>query len=116
MQEDRRITAFQERTVVLRQSYQRQDQHEPKETAVARKIRGHGDSRRDDAALALLEGTFYSIGMFSPIPVIALSGTISHMAAAARYATSRAWDLNRYPTLAIVSFVATLSSLRLGWR
>jgi hypothetical protein len=84
--------------------------------AVARKMRGHGDSRRDDAALALLDGTFYSIGMFSPLLVIVLSGTISHMVAAACYANVRACDLDRYPTLAIVAFVATLCLLRLGWR
>lgn len=67
--------------------------------------------------LALLGGTFYSMGVFSPILTIGstLSGPIFHMVDAARYTTLRASDPNPCPTLATVFFVATLPSLQPSW-
>lgn len=68
--------------------------------------------------LALLGGTFYSMGVSSPILTIGstFSGPIFHMLDAARYATLHASDPNPCPTLATVFFVATLPSLGPSWR
>jgi hypothetical protein len=67
--------------------------------------------------LALLDATFYSIGVFSPtLTIDTFSGPIFRMSDAARYATLHASDPNPCPTLAIVFFVATFPSQVPGWR
>ena len=67
--------------------------------------------------LALLDTTFYSIGVFSPTLTIGTPcGLIFHMSDAACYTTLCSSDPNPRPTLALVFFVATLSSLGPSWR
>lgn len=68
--------------------------------------------------LVLLGGTFYSMGMSSPILTISstLFGSIFHMIDATRYTILRASDLNPCPTLATVFFAAILPPLGPGWR
>jgi hypothetical protein len=66
--------------------------------------------------LALLDGTFYSIGVFSPTLTIGtLSGPIFHMSDSVPHANLRASDPNPHLTLAIVIFLAALPSLESSW-
>jgi ABC-2 type transport system permease protein len=66
--------------------------------------------------LAFLGGVFYSVEMLPPaLKIATLFDPIFHMVDAARYATLRTSDLNPYPTLAIVLFLAALSFAGAWW-
>lgn len=60
--------------------------------------------------LAFLGGVFYSVEMLPPaLKIATLFDPIFHMVDAARYATLRTSDLDPYPTLAVVFFMAVLA-------
>ncbi len=66
--------------------------------------------------LTFLGGVFYSVEMLPPaLKIATLFDPIFHMVDAARYATLRISDLNPYPTLAIVLFLAALSFTGAWW-
>jgi ABC-2 type transport system permease protein len=66
--------------------------------------------------LAFLGGVFYSVEMLPPaLKVATLFDPIFHMVDAARYATLRASDLDPYPTVAVVFFLAALSFAGAWW-
>jgi ABC-2 type transport system permease protein len=66
--------------------------------------------------LAFLGGVFYSVEMLPPaLKVATLFDPIFHMVDAARYATLRTSDLDPYPTLAIIFFLAALSFAGAWW-
>ncbi len=66
--------------------------------------------------LAFLGGVFYSVEMLpTPLKVFTLFDPIFHMVDIARYATLRASDLNPYPTLAVVFFLAALAFAGAWW-
>jgi ABC-2 type transport system permease protein len=66
--------------------------------------------------LAFLGGVFYSVEMLPPaLRIATLFDPIFHMVDAARYATLRASDLNPYPTLAVVFFLAALAFAGAWW-
>jgi ABC-2 type transport system permease protein len=66
--------------------------------------------------LAFLGGVFYSVEMLPPaLKIATLFDPIFHMVDAARFATLRTSDLNPYPTLAIVLFLAALSFAGAWW-
>src|SRR5918992_2454869 len=66
--------------------------------------------------LAFLGGVFYSVGMLpGPLRVATLFDPIFYMVDAARYAALEASDLNPYPTVAVVLFLAALSFCGAWW-
>jgi ABC-2 type transport system permease protein len=66
--------------------------------------------------LAFLGGVFYSVEMLpTPLKIFTLFDPIFHMVDIARYATLRASDLNPYPTLAVVFFLAALAFAGAWW-
>jgi ABC-2 type transport system permease protein len=66
--------------------------------------------------LAFLGGVFYSVEMLPPaLKVATLFDPIFHMVDAARYATLRASDLDPYPTLGVVFFLAALAFAGAWW-
>jgi hypothetical protein len=100
----------------LYKGHRRQIQHEHKSSR-SQEILVMEMSAATMQRLALLDATFYSIGVFSPTLTIGTPcGLIFHMSDAACYATLRASDPNPRLTLALVFFVATLPSLGPSWR
>ena len=66
--------------------------------------------------LAFLGGVFYSVDMLPPaLRIATLFDPIFHMVDAARYAALEASDLNPYPTVAVVLFLAALSFCGAWW-
>src|SRR5918912_3353997 len=66
--------------------------------------------------LAFLGGVFYSVEMLpEALKIATLFDPIFHMVDAARYATLRTSDLNLYPTLAVILFLAALSFTGAWW-
>jgi ABC-2 type transport system permease protein len=66
--------------------------------------------------LAFLGGVFYSVEMLpQALKIATLFDPIFHMVDAARYATLRTSDLNLYPTLAVILFLAALSFTGAWW-
>jgi ABC-2 type transport system permease protein len=66
--------------------------------------------------LAFLGGVFYSVEMLPPaLKVATLFDPIFHMVDVARYATLHASDLNPYPTLGVVFFLAALAFAGAWW-
>src|SRR5919206_621304 len=66
--------------------------------------------------LAFLGGVFYSVEMLPQgLKVATLFDPIFHMVNAARFATLETSDLNLYPTLAVILFLAALSFTGAWW-
>ena len=66
--------------------------------------------------LAFLGGVFYSVEMLpQALKIATLFDPIFHMVDAARYATLRTSDLNLYPTLAVILFLAAFSFAGAWW-
>lgn len=66
--------------------------------------------------LAFLGGVFYSVQMLPPfLRAATLFDPIFHMVDAARYATLETSDLNPYPTIAVVVFLAVLAFSGAWW-
>jgi ABC-2 type transport system permease protein len=66
--------------------------------------------------LAFLGGVFYSVDMLpSALRIATLFDPIFHMVDAARYAALETSDLNPYPTIAVVLFLAVLAFCGAWW-
>jgi ABC-2 type transport system permease protein len=66
--------------------------------------------------LAFLGGVFYSVNMLPPaLRIATLFDPIFHMVDAARYAALETSDLNLYPTIAVVLFLAVLAFCGAWW-
>jgi ABC-2 type transport system permease protein len=66
--------------------------------------------------LAFLGGVFYSVNMLPPaLRIATLFDPIFHMVDAARYAALETSDLNPYPTIAVVLFLAVLAFCGAWW-